>query len=249
MLPCSCNGTHKPCMSDHTLRESVLNRGDICQRSGPWTLCCKLSRWIPQWGACSGTEWPNPPAWWPPLPPLGRGLESPRSIPFLATRISFACLPQEPMLSMLFIQIKVNGLKLSSWEHGSLTDGTPAHVWFCRTGCRCHMCNQEKNSASPQSGFELCYKRSRTFHRRGRDNSLGLLAEGHFHTRSQGQGRAQKVMMALENMYFHLVAKYVELNNIHSATTHKTLWYLLLWHARAWLVLQCFWQMSQVWPS
>ena len=33
MLPCSCNGTHKPCMSDHTLRESVLNRGDTCHAS------------------------------------------------------------------------------------------------------------------------------------------------------------------------------------------------------------------------
>ena len=43
--------------------------------------------------------------------------------------------------------------EFSSWEHGSLTDGTPARVESCRTGCRCHKCNQEKNSASPQSGF------------------------------------------------------------------------------------------------
>ena len=224
-LPCSCSDTHTPCKSDRTPRESVLNLGDICQHSGPWTLCCKLSRRIPQWGACSGTEWPGPPAWWPPLPPLDLGLESPRSIPFPATRISFGCPPQEPILSALFIQIRVNGpkLKLSFWVHGSLTDGTPARVGSCRTGYRCRMCNQEKNSASPQSGFWLCYTRSRTFHRQGKDSSSDLLAAGRFHTHSQGQGRAQKVMMALENMYFHLVAKYALLNNIHSASTHKTL--------------------------
>ena len=137
------------------------------------------------------------------------------------------CLPviRTCTFSVVYSELKPMVPKLSSWEHGSLTDGTPAHVWFCRTGCRCHMCNQEKNSASPQSGFWLCYTRLRTFHRRGRDNSLDLLAAGRFHTHSQGQGRAQKVMMALENMYFHLVAKYAaQLHNIvHSATTHKTL--------------------------
>ena len=152
VLPCSYSGTHKPCTSDHTLKESVLNQGDICQHNGLWTLCCKLSRQIPQWGACSGTEWPSSPAWWPPLPPLGLGLESPRSIPFPATRIGFGCLPQEPILSLSFIQIRVDP-KLSSWVHGSLTDGTPARVGSCRTGYRCRMCNQERNSASPQSGF------------------------------------------------------------------------------------------------